>query len=154
MPGFLRRVGLFFCAVFILQGCFLVPAIDSFKKLGVTREDRVKLLAPEIKRFEECLGWDDNFSALAYVDKEKRSAVSQQFRDRLKSERVVDHKIVSIDFSEDGYSATAEVIVRAYKVPYYVVQEHTEIHKWRFNLSDGWKLTELERRSETGSPAV
>lgn len=152
MSLLLRRIVLLILLPVVFSGCFLAPAIDSFKRLGVTRDDRMRLLAPQVKKFEESMSWDDSSSALAMVDEKQRVALSGEFRRQLKSERVVDHKIVNLEFSDDAYTATAEVVVRAFKVPYYVVRERTELQKWRFNVSDGWKLTGREEKLESENP--
>ena len=149
MTYVLQKVVILAALLLFLEGCFLAPAIDSFKRLGVTREDRIVLLGPQIKKLEESMGWDDNVAALALVDEKEQPAFSKEFRKQLKSERVVDHKVVNVDFSDDAYKASAEVIVRSYKVPYYVVRERTEMQQWRFNVSDGWKLTGREEKPES-----
>jgi len=40
-----------------LQGCILVPFIDSYHKIGVTAADREALLEPKVKLFQQALYW-------------------------------------------------------------------------------------------------
>ena len=140
----IRKWAMLWCCVLSLNGCFLAPAIDSFKKLGVTSSDREALFPEHMKRFNEALYWGYPQEALKYVVAESRAQVSEQLKDTGESERTVETKIRSVDFAKDSYEAKVEVDVRYFKVPVYVVNTRHEKQDWVFSTSDGWKLKNRE----------
>lgn len=129
-------------ACFVQQGCFLAPAIDSFNKLGVTESDRKALLGERIHRFRDALYWGEPGEAIAFVLPQSRQMLEPAFRRIRKEEKIVDSRLESVEFLENGYKADVEMIVKYYRVPYYVVNERTEKQVWEFNMSDGWLLSE------------
>lgn len=139
----LRKLSVFLLlGVFVASssGCFLAPAIDSFNKLGVTSSDRQALLAERIKLFSDALYWGEPSEAMLFVAPAHRVTLEPEFRRIKKQEKIVENKIESVEFSEDARKAKVEMTVRSYKVPFYVVNDRTEIQNWEFNLSDGWLL--------------
>lgn len=127
---------------FLLCGCFLAPAIDSFSKLGVTRSDRMNLLPQEIKRFHEALYWGRPDEAMSYLAPQTRSAVGKELVSQKRKERITDSSVESVDYSEDAYHANVEVVVKYLDLEQAtnMVMERFEKQEWEFNLSDGWKL--------------
>lgn len=135
------RLFLLLVVVQSLSGCFLAPAIDSFKKLGVTAADREKLLAERIRAFNDALSAGGPGDAEQLLVPEKRTELAREIRKLRKSERVVDTKIEAVGFEDDSYKAKVEVTVRAYKVPFYIVNERIEEQEWQFvSVSSGWLL--------------
>ncbi len=118
----------------------MAPAIDSFKKLGVTRSDRVALLPVNLKRFHDSLYWGKPQEALELVLNESRAKVSEEIQGVAEDERIVDSRIRKVDFSEDASDAKVQVSVKYFKVPFYIVNERREMQEWTFSVSDGWML--------------
>ena len=100
-----------------------------------------------MKEFHEALYWGSADMAIAYVEDSQRAALRPIIKSMSSGEKTVDSKIDSTVFSDDVFEATVEVKVRAYKVPYYVVDERTDIQKWQFSMSSGWQLVELKKGS-------
>ena len=123
-----------------LSGCFLAPAIDAVGNVGITKNDRTRLLPKSVKKFHEALYWRKQNEALTYTTEESRELFAQEFRQALKKERIVESKVEAMDFSEDGREATVEVMVKYYVEPYYMVNERLEHQDWEFNISDGWRI--------------
>ncbi len=127
-----------------LQGCFFAPAIDSFKKLGVSATDRQALLAQQIKRFNDALHWGTNDQILALVSPMSREQIANDLEDEGEDMKVVDTRVADTSFDESAYKATVKIALRYYKVPYYVVKTRKEKQIWDFSLSDGWLLESRE----------
>lgn len=131
-----------------LNGCFLAPAIDSFNKLGVTESDRQALLAERLKNFSDALYWGQPGEALAFVAAQSRAELEPELRRIQKQEKIVESKIEGVGFSESGYKAKVDVVVRYFRVPFYVVNERAETQNWEFGLSGGWQLVSREQRAQ------
>lgn len=127
----------------VLQGCIFVPAIDSVSRLGVTRSDRERLLAEQIKKFQEVLFWGNPNEALRFARDDARDDVRRYLKQISQEERVVESKVKSIDFSGNSYAAEVEVGVKYYRVPYYLVNERFENQKWEFSTVGGWKIVAI-----------
>jgi hypothetical protein len=125
-----------------LSGCILVPFIDAFKKTGATEGDRMALLAPEVQRFTEAIGWGKKTEALGFVLDESRKEISTQLKKIGAEERVVDSKVDEVEWANDAFDAHVAVKVQYFMVPYYVVKTRTEQQHWVFSLTSGWKLKE------------
>lgn len=124
-----------------IQGCIFVPFVDAFKQTGVTEGDRQQLLGPEMKRFTENLSAGSVSSALAYATAESRKDLAKQFEKIGDGQKVVDSKVIDVEFTEDSYRASAKVAVRYFEIPYYIVKTRREQQDWIFSLSSGWKLS-------------
>ncbi len=130
-------------------GCGLIaPVAESFHSVGITAGDRKGLLPDQLSKFNNALFWGRGQDALRYVTPEGRDSVLEQLRKGRDEERVVESKVGIIDFSEDGYDATVDVTFKYFKVPFYIVTERKELQKWKFTISDGWKLTNREILSQ------
>lgn len=125
-----------------LSGCILVPFIDAFKKTGATEGDRMALLAPEVQRFTEAIGWGKKTEALGFVLDESRKEISTQLKKIGSEERIVDSKVDEVEWANDAFDAHVAVKVQYFMVPYYVVKTRTEQQHWVFSLTGGWKLKE------------
>jgi len=124
-----------------LSGCILVPAIDSMSELGVRRSDRERLLAQDVKKFNEALYWGSPLEALKFAADDARVDIQNHIAARRSDERIVENKIHAVKFLDDGaYEADVEVLVKYYRVPFYTVQERNEKQSWEFSLAGGWKL--------------
>src|SRR4051812_21600830 len=118
-----RRVGL--AALLMLTaiactGCFLVPFVDSFNQMGVTKSDRANLLPQTVKKFSEALYWGELGQALAFVDPDHREKLAESMRKSKREERIVASEVESTELDDSARKATVVVKVRSYKVPYYI----------------------------------
>ena len=125
-----------------LTSCIFVPAIDSIKKAGITENDRKQLLAVEVKKFHDAINWSNPHEAMSYVDAQSLDTLGPRLRESAENEKIFETKVKNIVFEDDAYAASVEVSTRLYKVPVYVVHDRLENEKWRFSLSDGWKILE------------
>ena len=127
-----------------LNGCFLAPAIDSFNKLGVTASDRQNLLASRIQSFNDALFFGAPGEAEEFVIPDKRLELQRIIRRQRKEEKLVDMRVDAVGFESDAYKAIVDVVVRFYKVPFYVVNERVERQVWEFSVSSSWQLSQRE----------
>ena len=127
-----------------LSGCFLAPAIDSFKKVGVTSNDRRQLFAQRIKLYTEALFFGDKQQALAFATPEGRAELSKQLKAGSEEEKVVESKIDSVEFDESAHTADAEVVVKYFVAPFYIVNKRIEKQNWVFTVMNGWQLSSRE----------
>ena len=127
-----------------LTGCqILVPVIDGFKQMGVTEGDRKNLLKPQVQGFQGAIGGGDLDGALSYLHSDApqlRQAVIDEIRRTKHKEKVVDSQIDMVIYADDANRADVEVLVKYFRVPYYVVNRRVEMGEWEFSLNDGWKL--------------
>jgi len=138
------KIKLLVLVLLILPGCILVPAMDSVRRAGLTESSRQGLLPESLKKFNEAMQWGNPQEALGYVDDANQEGIALQLQDLAEQEKVVEAKIVGIDFKENAFKAIVNVTVRAYKVPFYVVKDRKEKQTWRFSVSDGWKMQTRE----------
>lgn len=129
-----------------MNGCILLPVMDSMKQMGLTRSDREALLARDVKQFHEALYWGKPDRALALAMPDNRDAIASQLREMKRSHRIVESTIDSVDFADDAFTANVDVIVKYYAVPFYIVNERIEEHVWKFQMPDGWRLQTLHVR--------
>lgn len=139
------RVFALIAAACMLSSCILAPAIDSFRRAGVTESDRQRLLGERLKDFHDSLYWGDPEMALAYAEPEEREKMRPAVEAMSTAEKVVESKILSTQFSDSAYDAHVRVKVRSYKVPFYIVNERIDEQDWKFGLSDGWLLVALKK---------
>ena len=138
----MTKYAFIFALLLNLTGCIVAPLVDAFNKIGLTESDRVALLTPDVKGFNEALIWGDKSRALAYASEKSREKISEQLDELGEEMKVVDSKIKDIEFKEDSYKASVSTVMRYYKVPYYVVKNRKEIQEWVFDLQSGWKMSE------------
>ncbi len=128
--------------VLTLSGCFLAPAIDSFKQAGFTANDRAALLPQHIKRFNDAVYWGRPDQAMAYMSDESRRELGEIYNRRKRNERLTDTSVEAVDLNEDSRKATVDLMVRYLdlKAGTNVVNERHVKQEWEFAGSDGWQL--------------
>ena len=136
------------------SGCILVPAIESVSKAGLTAGDREALLPDVIKQFNESLYWGTPGKALKLVAEDYRAGFMAEYRKKDPSEHVVESKPEMFDYSDDAFSAKVDVLIKYYKVPFYVVENRRELQVWNFSLTGGWKLASKEVLSESSKTTL
>jgi hypothetical protein len=144
---FVQVLGTVLIAVSV-NGCIFVPLIDAFKKQGLTESDRQALLPNDLKRFHDTLSQGSVPGALKYATNEARNSLAQQFEGVGDSEKVVDAKVANVEFVDASYKALADISVRYFKIPYYVVHTRKERQEWVFSVSDGWKIASRTVKDE------
>ena len=133
-----------------LVGCVaFAPLIKTYSEIGVSREDRVRLLESNVNEFHDAVYWGRSQTALSLAKEESRNELRQLIRSIRKSkQKIVESKIEFVDFDEDAYEAEVEVLVKYYEEPYYIVRDRTEKQKWEFETASGWKFVTLEDSTE------
>ena len=134
---------IFLIFLFSLSSCIFVPAIDSYKKLGLSKSDRERILGKDVKDFTEALYWNHKTEAMQKISEDNLVEVEKELEKYNEETKVVDNKVDSIKFDSESRSATVFVKVRYFKVPFYTVVDRKDISKWTFTLSNGWKLHSL-----------
>lgn len=127
-----------------LQGCVLAPLIQSYKQIGVSESDRQQLLQDSVKDFQRALYWGQAGEAVALTEEASQEELRKLIRTSRKSEKIVESKVDYVEFGDESMDAEVEVVVKYYKVPFYVVNERTERQKWNFSYSSGWKYVSRE----------
>jgi hypothetical protein len=122
-----------------LQGCILVPFINSFKQIGATKADRKVLLEKDLKEFNTAMRAQRFDAALQYVDQAYMNEFKNTLRSRMRSEKIVDMNVEMFDLAEDVRSGQIDMVMRYYEVPYYVVKDRLYEQDWAFS-SGSWKL--------------
>ena len=130
--------------VSFLSGCILAPAIESFKRAGVTEGDRQRILSENVEKFDQARFWGQSQKALAYCTPEGQPILAKILRKSKSEEKIVDTSIDNIEFLDSSYKAVVDVKVRSYKIPVYVVGDRIERQTWVFSMSDGWRLENVE----------
>lgn len=108
--------------------------------MGFSQADREKLLPGVVKKFQDALYWGSPNQAIEFVSADRRRDMMTQLSKDVDGIRIVESKIGAINYSEESRKATAEVTIKFFKVPFYIVTERIELQEWQFTLSDGWKL--------------
>jgi hypothetical protein len=101
-----------------------------------------------LKKFHETLSQGSVPGALKYATSDARIALAKQFEGLGESEKVVDAKVANVEFVESSYKALADISVRYFKIPYYVVHTRKERQEWVFSVSDGWKIASRTVKDE------
>lgn len=133
---------LFFLLCFVssaTSGCIVIPALEGYSKLGLSKADREKLLPGVLKEFHNKLYWGDVMGTGQYVKEEGRADTVETLRKSIDGYRVVESKVEGITHNEESEKADVRVNIRSYKIPFYIVEDHHYIEKWEFTLSDGWQ---------------
>ncbi len=127
-----------------LQGCVLAPLIQSYKQIGVSESDRQRLLQDSVNNFQRALYWGQAGEAIALTEDGSQEELRRLIRDSRKSEKIVESKVDFVEYGQDSMDADVEVVVKYYKVPFYVVNERIERQKWNFSYSSGWRYVSRE----------
>ena len=132
-----------------LSGCLLVPLVDGVKKIGVTKSDRMALLPEQVENFNQAMYWGRSDQALTYAVPESRTELVKSMREAAKyQERIVETKVDHIEFNDDGFEATVDVTVKAFRVPVYVVNDSSKQQRWVFSLTEGWQLAGIDEEKK------
>lgn len=132
------------CLLFVLMtalptGCVVVPLIDGFSQMGLSRSDREMLLPKQVKKFHEALYWGKPMEAVSMVKEESREAAAEELQKKIEGVRIVESKMESVQYKDESQKATVKVNIRHYKVPFYVVVDRIEEQSWEFSRSNGWQ---------------
>lgn len=143
------RVPVLLFLIASISGCAAVaPFVQTYNEIGVSSGDRQALLDGAVKDFNSALYWGNMSQAVALSTEQGQPSLKQEMRRRKKEERVVESQVELVDFDESSHNADVEVLVKFYKVPFYVVNERIERQKWTFELGSGWKFVSLETVEE------
>jgi hypothetical protein len=138
--SFFVVIPLALCLAMTFSGCLIAaPFIDAFKKMGATESDRQELLQARLKHFADALYWGKGEAQL-FVDESAPDELKRSLSTIRENQRVVESKIRSVVYRDGATEADADVVVRYYKVPYYVVQNRYERQTWKFSHTSGWLL--------------
>lgn len=127
-----------------LQGCVIAPVIDAYSQIGLSRGDRERLLTKQVKAFNEKLYWGKPAEAMQYVKDAERGKAAGELKAITEGVRIVESQIDGIEYDESSYKAAVTVLVKSYKVPYFVVTDRKERQHWEFSFSNGWEFVSIE----------
>lgn len=125
-----------------LSGCMLAPAIESFKKIGVTAGDRAALLPQHVKRFNDAVYWGRPDQAISFMTPECRKELAKVYNQRKRNERLTESAVEGVEINDESREATVDVLVRYLdlKAGTNVVNERRVKQEWVFSVSTGWQL--------------
>ncbi len=125
-----------------LSGCMLAPAIESFKKIGVTSNDRAALLPQHVKKFNDAVYWGRPDQAIGFMTPDCRKELGALYNQRKRNERLTDSSVESVNLNDDSREATVDILVRFLdlKAGTNVVNERRVQQDWVFSVSTGWQL--------------
>ena len=137
----MKKILFLIFVIFVCTGCPLVPFIDSFKKMGATEVDRKNMLKKTVDSFHNKVLAGEFMHISDFILPESKDEVILGLRKNRKTEKIVETNIDLIDFDEDAKNAEVEVIVRYYKIPYFIVLDRIEKQEWTFvGVRSHWKL--------------
>lgn len=134
-------VGILMC----LQGCILVPMVDSVQHTGVNSSGRQALLNETLTDFHHALFWGASSEALEFVSPSELDTMRTEFRTHRKEGRVVESNVELVDFSSDSYSAKVEVAEKYHDYATNIITPRLELEEWEYNFMDGWKLVSRKK---------
>jgi hypothetical protein len=139
---------LFFMIPSFFTGCgVFAPFIQAWKNAGATESDRQELLAPQVKKFGEALYWSKG-EAILFLDPEASADVRKSLSIQREDMRVVETKVRAVEFQNKARTADVELMVKYYRIPYYIVTTAIEKQVWRFELGGTWRLYKRELAEE------
>ena len=128
--------------VLLLSGCAGASmVVDAFRTGGFTESDRKSLLPERLELFTHALYWGKGEALLAFANPSGLEHVRSLLPPDDDSEKIVATKVARVEFSPDAFEATVTIVVKAYKVPVYTIQERREILIWKYTTVDGWKIS-------------
>lgn len=128
-----------------LEGCLLVPVVESVSSMGITNKDRQTLLNNTLKKFHEALYWENATEALAYVDEAALPDVKAKIKEEVLGDaKNFERKVVSVEFSPDARKADVTVSTKGYNPSTLIVAERRDLEKWNFSLGSSWMLVERQ----------
>jgi hypothetical protein len=134
-----RSFLLLFCVAFAIStlctGCVvLAPIIETYRGLGISSSDRMALLDERVKVFHDAIYWGRSQHIVQYADKSVRAELLERARASRQNVKLIESKIDFVEFNDDIDEATVDVLVKFYKIPFYVVNERLERQTWKFVL--------------------
>jgi len=144
----MRKI-LILITLFTLCGCPLIAGtIDSVGKLGITEQDRQKLLPDSVKKFYEACYWGNSTAASRFIIDSERERLKDFLKVSPDKIRFVESRIEDILFAPDARSATVTSKVKYFEVPYYIVRDRMDTQDWEFTMSDGWKIKNISYKMQ------
>ena len=128
-----------------LSSCIFIPFIDGYKQIGVTESDRKTLFDKTNKAFYNLIlsGRYNNISD--YLHPDYKDELVAGYRKERKEEKVVESSVDIVDFYEHANTAIVEMKIKAYRIPYYILEERYEKQKWEFlGVRSKWRLVSRE----------
>jgi len=124
-----------------LSGCAIFAAgVDSVKRVGLTEADREKLLRDQSKEFHSTLFFGRIDAATDFIDEAEKAEIVPLLSKSFKSEKLVEHSIDSIQFTDSSRSAIIELTVKAFRNTDFLVKEKRLIEHCTFHTGGKWKL--------------
>ncbi len=140
-----RQAFILLLVVSVFSGCAIVtPFVATYKEMGVSAADRERLLREKVEAFNRAVYWGRPEEAVALAKDESKQELKRLLRSRRRKEKIVETKLDFVDMLDDAYKADVEVLVRYYKVPYYVVTDRIEKQSWEFSFTSGWEYVTQE----------
>lgn len=138
--------GLFLiCELVIASGCLFFPHLrEGIVDLGVTAEDRKRLLTPEITKFHQAVDANRLMMALSFVAEDHVDEIKQQLRRTGREERIMERNLEVIEFDDDAKVAEVEVLVRYYRLSQPIVKDRYEHERWEYDRFKNWRLTKRD----------
>jgi hypothetical protein len=130
-----------------LTGCVLVPFVQAFKESGLTEGDRMNLLPPQIKRFNDAQIFGNKTAALALIASEAQAEISKQLQARQEGERLVRSEVEEIEWIDSARKARVVLKVESFKVSHLIVGAKREEQRWEFTAGSGWLMTSRQELS-------
>ena len=140
----MRKLLLIIFLPLMLQGCLLVPFVESASQAGVTKGDRQALLSQSLKKFQEALFWGDTGKALVFANFEEKKNLKDYIEKIVKNKKVAEAKIISTDLDEAVQNASVTVRWKTYDLSTLVIKESEQTQNWSFYFGDGWKITGMK----------
>ncbi len=135
-------------AVVSLSGCVIfAPFIQAWKNVGATSADRIALFEPRLKRFGEAIYWSKGEAAL-FIDKSAPDEVRKTLTTEHENIRIVESRPKHVEYSADTFTAEVELLVRYYRIPFYIVTDSLEHQTWVFHVGDNWYLKDRKIAKE------
>ena len=132
------------CLFLSLQGCLIVPFIDSASQLGATKGDREALLDKATEKFKTDLYWGNVRSMQKVASDKMKSVVKEFYNTKTKDHKVVEAKVLSSEPDEEVMKAEVLLLWKSYKLDNLIIKEEKINQVWEFSFSDGWRLVEQE----------
>lgn len=111
--------------------------------MGVSESDRHRLLNEKVNDFNRVRTWGESLQIVAFATNDLRPKLERSLPVKGK-EKIVETEVITTDYEQESKKASVQARIKYFRVPYYVVEERIEKQSWEFNLSEGWKLSDLE----------
>lgn len=115
--------------------------------MGASEDDRKALLGPQVKKFGEALYWGKG-EAILFVDPAASADIKKTLTTQREDMRVVETKMRSVDFEDGARTAKVELLVKYYRIPFYIVTDSLEKQVWKFEVGGTWRLLKRDLTEE------